>query len=59
MRPTPRLLLLMAALTSGGALAQDKVSLRFTTWAGGDALKLLQTLATDYGKRNPRVIARI
>lgn len=38
---------------------QDKVQLRFTTWAGGDGLKLLQTLADEYGKQHPDVAVTI
>ncbi|WP_216326772.1 ABC transporter substrate-binding protein [Deinococcus aestuarii] len=54
-----RSLLILAALASGSALAQEKVTLRFTTWAGGDALKLLQSLAADYGKRNRNVTVEV
>ncbi len=33
----------------------QKVNLRFSTWAGGDGLALLQQLAQEYGKDNPNV----
>ena len=47
---------LAAAALGLAAVAQtEKVQLRFTTWAGGDGLKLLQTLAEEYGKQNPNV----
>ncbi len=39
----------------GSAAAQEQVTLRFTTWAGGDALTLLQNLAAEYGKQHPGV----
>lgn len=52
-------LFLLAALAAGSASAQSKVTLRFTTWAGGDALKLLQTLAREYGQRHNNVAVEV
>ena len=46
--------LALCAAASGGAVAQT-TSLRFSTWAGGDALALLQQLAKEYGEKNPNV----
>ena len=46
------LLLGVGLLMTSVASAQG-VNLRFTTWAGGDGLALLQTLAKEYGLKNP------
>jgi multiple sugar transport system substrate-binding protein len=43
-----------AILLTSTAGAQQ-VNLRFSTWAGGDGLALLQQLAKDYGAQNPNV----
>ncbi|GGJ57200.1 ABC transporter substrate-binding protein [Deinococcus roseus] len=55
MKPLHRHLIMLALLSAATASAQEKVNLRFTTWAGGDGLKLLQTLATEFGKKNPNI----
>ncbi|ADH65206.1 ABC-type sugar transport systems permease component (plasmid) [Allomeiothermus silvanus DSM 9946] len=49
------LLVLAGLLAVGAATAQQKISLRFSTWAGGDGLALLQQLAKEYSDSNPRV----
>ncbi|GGR20277.1 ABC transporter substrate-binding protein [Deinococcus ruber] len=49
-----RALLWSAVLLTGVAQAQQ-VTLRFSTWAGGDGLALLQQLAKDYSSKNPGV----
>lgn len=48
-------LVLAALLAVGAASAQQKINLRFSTWAGGDGLALLQQLAREYSESNPRV----
>lgn len=50
----PGTVLCLTALLAGMAGAQ-KVSLRFSTWAGGDGLALLQQLSKDYSAQNPDV----
>ena len=50
----PGTVLCLTALLAGTAGAQ-KVSLRFSTWAGGDGLALLQQLSKEYGTQNPDV----
>ena len=47
-------LLLSVALVLSTAAAQT-TTLRFSTWAGGDGLALLQQLAKEYGAKNPNV----
>ncbi|MER3555926.1 MAG: sugar ABC transporter substrate-binding protein [Meiothermus sp.] len=49
------LLALGALLAVGAASAQKEINLRFSTWAGGDGLALLQQLAKEYSDSNPRV----
>jgi len=44
----------LTALLAGMAGAQQ-VNLRFSTWAGGDGLALLQQLSKDYSAQNPGV----
>ena len=49
-------LVLGAVLALGLSWAQSgKINLRFSTWAGGDGLALLQQLAKEYSDSNPRV----
>ncbi|GEM45505.1 ABC transporter substrate-binding protein [Deinococcus cellulosilyticus] len=55
MKHARRNLMLLTLLSLSTASAQEKVTLRFTTWAGGDGLKLLQTLATEFTKKNPSI----
>ncbi|WP_407571877.1 ABC transporter substrate-binding protein [Deinococcus altitudinis] len=50
----PGTVLCLTALLASTAGAQ-KVSLRFSTWAGGDGLALLQQLSKDYSAQNPDV----
>ena len=50
----PGTVLCLTALLAGMAGAQ-KVSLRFSTWAGGDALALFQQLSKEYSTQNPDV----
>lgn len=59
LRTATTALAVLLALGAPAAHAQGKVKLRFTTWAGGDALKLLETLATEYGKRTPGVTVEV
>ncbi|MBB6098108.1 multiple sugar transport system substrate-binding protein [Deinobacterium chartae] len=44
----------LALLAASSAQAQN-VKLRFSTWAGGDGLALLQQLAKEYNQKNPNV----
>ncbi|WP_205747045.1 sugar ABC transporter substrate-binding protein [Deinococcus sp. KSM4-11] len=53
MNRTGLLISLSAFLLSSAATAQT--TLRFSTWAGGDGLALLQQLAQEYGAQNPTV----
>lgn len=50
----PGTFLCMTALLAGSASAQQ-VNLRFSTWAGGEGLALLQQLAKDYNAQNSAV----
>ena len=50
----PGMVLCLTALLASTAGAQ-KVSLRFSTWAGGEGLALLQQLSKDYSAQNPEV----
>jgi multiple sugar transport system substrate-binding protein len=50
----PGMVLCLTAFLATTAGAQ-KVSLRFSTWAGGEGLALLQQLSKDYSAQNPDV----
>ena len=45
----------VSLLLASSLASAQKVSLRFSTWAGGDGLALLQQLAQEYGAQNPNV----
>lgn len=48
-------MLVGATLLLSSLASAQSVNLRFTTWAGGDGLALLQTLAKEYSARTPGV----
>ncbi len=49
------LVLGLSALLAVPVASAQKVNLRFSTWAGGEGLTLLQQLAQEYGAQTPNV----
>lgn len=49
----------LSLLVLGSVAQAQKVNLRFSTWAGGDGLALLQQLAKEYGDKNPNVAVSV
>lgn len=45
----------LSVLLAVPVASAQKVNLRFSTWAGGEGLTLLQQLAQEYGAQNPNV----